>query len=88
MSDADNFEVVETHKAKSALDVQEGGSHYKKFKIQPIEYTVGNKLGFIEGNIIKYISRHRDKNGVEDLKKIIHYCELLAELEYGEKIND
>lgn len=71
----------------SALDKQEGGGHYKQFKIQPIEYTHQNKLGFIEGNIVKYISRHREKNGVEDLRKIVHYCELLAELEYGEKLN-
>lgn len=68
----------------SALDVQTGGDHYKRMKIQPIEYTIGNNLGFIEGNIIKYITRHRFKNGAEDIKKIIHYCELLLELVYNE----
>ena len=62
---------------------QEGGSHYE-LNIQPIEYIHGNELGFIEGNIIKYATRHRAKNGAEDIKKIIHYCELLLELEYGE----
>jgi hypothetical protein len=43
-----------------------------------------NKLPFIDGCIVKYASRHRSKNGAEDIKKIIHYCELLLELEYGE----
>jgi len=63
---------------------QEGGSHYK-LNIQPIEYIHENDLGFIEGNIIKYATRHKTKNGAEDIRKIIHYCELLLELEYGEK---
>jgi len=70
------------------LDVQEGGSHYKFMKIQPIEYTVANNLGFIEGNIIKYISRHQKKNGAEDIKKIIHYCKLLLSLKYGGEDGD
>lgn len=66
-----------------ALDEQTGGDHYKKMVIQPIEYTVKNKLPFIEGCIVKYVSRHRSKNGAEDIKKVIHYCNLLLELEYG-----
>jgi len=69
----------------SALKNQEGGNHYKTLAIQPIEYITFNNLGYIEGNIVKYITRHRDKNGAEDVKKIIHYCQLLLELEYGEK---
>ena len=68
----------------SSLDVQEGGGHYKKMPIQPIEYIQKNGLGFIEGNIVKYITRHREKNGAEDVRKIIHYCELLLELEYND----
>jgi len=64
-----------------ALDKQEGGSHYD-LPIQPLEYIHANSLGYIEGNIIKYATRHRSKNGAEDIKKIIHYCELLLELEY------
>lgn len=68
----------------SALDVQEGGGHYKSLAIQPIEYTVKNKLGFIEGNIVKYVTRHKEKNGAEDLRKIKHYVDLLLELEYNE----
>ena len=69
----------------SALDKQEGGKHYKDMKIQPIEYIVDNKLGWHEGNVVKYISRHGFKNGAEDVKKVIHYCELLLEKVYGIK---
>lgn len=69
-----------------ALDRQEGGSHYKDQKIQPIEYIQANNLGFIEGNVIKYITRHHVKNGAEDVHKVIHYCQLLLELKYGEKL--
>ena len=65
------------------LERQEGGDHYD-LPIQPLEYIHANQLGYIEGNIIKYATRHKKKNGVEDVKKIIHYCELLLELEYGE----
>ena len=76
--------VAEDHKEQSPLDRQEGGSHYD-VPIQPLEYIHKNGLGYIEGNIIKYATRHRKKNGAEDIKKIIHYCELLSELEYGTK---
>ena len=68
----------------SALDKQEGGSHYKEMRIQPVEFIVANTLGFLEGNVIKYICRHHAKNGKEDIKKAIHYCELLLETKYGE----
>ena len=69
---------------ETALDKQEGGSHYD-LPIQPLEYIHANNLGYIEGNIIKYATRHKNKNGAEDIKKIIHYCELLLELEYGKE---
>ena len=64
---------------------QVGGNNYMNFVIMPIEYISKNKLDFLEGNIIKYVSRHRHKNGAEDIKKIIHYAELILELQYGEK---
>lgn len=67
----------------SALEVQEGGRHYKSKTIQPIEYILANNLTYIEGCIVKYISRHRDKGKDQDIRKIIHYCELMLELEYG-----
>lgn len=70
---------------RNALDKQEGGAHYKDHAIQPIEYIHANKLGFIEGNVVKYITRHASKGGAEDVRKVIHYCELLLQLQYGEK---
>ena len=51
----------------------------------PIEYITKNNLDFCEGNIVKYISRHKLKNGAEDIKKVIHYAQLILELQYGEK---
>lgn len=66
-----------------ATDIQVGGNHYQ-LPIQPIEYIHKNGLGFIEGNVIKYITRHRNKNGKQDLLKAKHYIDLLIQLEYGE----
>ena len=63
----------------NSLAVQVGGNHYKQFKIQPIEFILANNLGYIEGNIVKYICRYKFKNGVEDLKKIKHYVDLLLQ---------
>lgn len=68
----------------SALNTQVGGGHYKDFKIQPIEFIVSNDLGFIEGSIIKYVCRHLEKGGAQDLDKVIHYAQLLKELAYAE----
>jgi hypothetical protein len=65
---------------ESALAKQVGGSHYRDKGIQPIIYIHANELGFCEGNVVKYVTRWRDKNGVADLKKAIHYLELLIEL--------
>lgn len=67
--------------APSALKTQIGGDHYRKMVIQPIEYIYANKIPFIEGCIIKYASRWRDKGGIRDLEKIIHFAQLLMELE-------
>ena len=69
-----------------ATDVQIGGSHYKEMAIQPIEFIYKNNIPFMEGNIIKYICRHKNKNKAEDIKKVIHYCKLILELEYNETI--
>jgi hypothetical protein len=66
----------------SALDEQVAGDHYKKLKIQPAEYIHANKLGYFEGNVIKYVTRWRDKNGLADLEKAKHYIELPIELEH------
>jgi len=69
----------------SALDKQVSGSHYKDKGIQPIVYIHANNLGFCEGNVIKYVTRHKEKNGAADIKKAIHYLELLLELEYKDE---
>jgi len=63
-----------------ATDKQIGGKHYKEYKIQPIEFIMKNKLSFIQGNVIKYICRYKNKNGIEDLEKIKHYCDLAIDL--------
>ena len=57
-------------------DKQIGGNHYKNFHIQPYEFISKNNLSFFQGNVIKYVCRYLNKNGIEDLNKIIHYCEL------------
>ena len=65
---------------------QVGGSHYKDCKIQPVEFIVGNDLTFLEGNIIKYITRHRRKGeGRKDIEKVIHYAEMILEMEYKDE---
>lgn len=79
-----NPEILNT---MHSLKKQEGGSHYKNFKIQPVEFIQKNKLGYCEGNIIKYATRHKVKNGVEDLKKVIHYAEMLIAFEYGDPLD-
>jgi hypothetical protein len=74
-----NFELVSID-AKSS---QVGGNHYSKLAIQPYEYVTANGIPYIEGNVIKYVTRWKDKGGVEDLKKAIHSLEWL--IEYTEK---
>ena len=63
----------------SSKDVQVGGNHYKDMKIQPITFIVENNIPYIEGNIIKYICRYKQKNGKEDLLKARHYIDMLIE---------
>jgi hypothetical protein len=62
---------------EDAMTKQVGGTHYKDMAIQPVEFIIANGLGFCEGNIIKYTCRYKQKNGVEDLRKVIHYAEML-----------
>jgi len=57
-------------------DRQVGGKHYKTFRIQPYEFISKNNLSFFQGNVVKYVCRYLNKNGVQDLEKIIYYCEL------------
>jgi hypothetical protein len=61
---------------------QIGGAHYATLPIQPSEFIHRNRLGWCEGNAVKYISRHKSKNGRQDIEKAIHYLQLLIEWEY------
>ena len=71
---------------ESSFDTQVGGDHYKDTEIQPVHYIRANRLDYFEGNAIKYITRHRIKGGEADLRKAIHYLEMLIEMEYTEKL--
>lgn len=71
----------------SAKDYQIGGQHYKNKGIQPIEYIMSNGLDFCEGNVVKYVSRWRDKNGLDDLLKARHYIDFLIERVRDDRID-
>ena len=66
-----------------SLSSQVGGSHYQ-LPIQPVEYIVKNNLSFLQGNVIKYVTRYKDKNGKEDLIKAKQYLDMIIEFEYGD----
>jgi hypothetical protein len=66
---------------------QVGGDHYKTMAIEPVEYIARNGIGFLEGNVIKYVSRHQSKGGLEDLKKAKHYINLLINQEVEKLTN-
>lgn len=73
-------EATKQPETQAATNKQVGGSHYQ-LPIQPIEYILANGLGYCEANVVKYVSRWRNKGGVLDLKKAIHYLEMLIEQE-------
>ena len=75
----DNYMVILP--PSSALAIQVGGNHYKNCTIQPVEYCEANRLGACESAVVKYITRWRDKGGLDDLNKIKHYVDLLIETE-------
>lgn len=64
-----------------ANNIQHGGNHYKNKSIQPWDYIIANGIGFLDGNAIKYLTRWREKGGIEDLKKARHYIDKLIEVE-------
>ena len=72
--------MEEEEKEKSALDEHVGGDHYKKLGIQPVELIKVINANFFQGNVIKYVTRYKDKNGIKDLEKARHYLELMREL--------
>ena len=67
-----------------ASEDQVGGSHYKGMAIQPAEFIHKNGIGFLEGNVIKYVCRHNEKGGRADLLKARHYLDLMLEWAYPE----
>ena len=88
VASTENFDYAqesEGPRTDSALKTQVAGKHYKDFKIQPVEYINANDLDFLQGNVIKYITRHKHKGKAEDVKKALHFCQLILEMQYGEK---
>lgn len=77
-----------TMENKSALATQAGGNHYKIMGIQPVEYIQANNLDYFEGNVVKYVTRHKNKGKEQDIKKAIHYLQLILELQYKETKGD
>lgn len=73
------------HNYNTALTKQVGGNHYKKFKIQPVEFCYENSIPYLEATAIKYLCRWRDKGGLADLDKAIHFIELLKGFEMSKE---
>ena len=63
---------------------QVGGQHYRNKSIEPISYIMENKIGYCEGNVIKYVTRHAEKGGAEDIRKAIQYLQFILRFQYGE----
>lgn len=74
-----SFEEFKQKYMQETLTTQVGGNHYQNYAIQPIEFIIKNNIPFLEANIIKYVVRYKNKNGLEDLKKAKHYLEMLIE---------
>ena len=75
--DLENYQYLEGSKLKK----QVGGDHYSKLAIQPVTYINANGLSYLQGNVIKYVTRYKDKNGLQDLEKAKHYIDMLIEME-------
>ena len=75
--DSESYQYLEGSKLKE----QVGGDHYSKLAIQPVTYINANGLSYLQGNVIKYVTRYKDKNGLQDLEKAKHYIDMLIELE-------
>ena len=60
---------------------QVGGEHYRNKAIQPWDYIVSNNLGYLEGCVVKYVSRYKEKGGMQDLEKAAHYLQKLMEVQ-------
>lgn len=77
--------MTSEQKAPSAMDVQVGGDHYKKLKIQPMDYSMANGLDACQHTVVRYITRFRDKGGVQDLLKARHVIDMLIEYEQAKE---
>lgn len=64
-------------------ETKDFNAHYKKCGIEPVEYIHANGLDFFRGNIVKYVTRDKDKNGAEDIRKVIDYANMILEFDYG-----
>jgi hypothetical protein len=64
-----------------ANEEQVGGDHYRNKAIQPWDYIASNNLGYLEGCVIKYVSRYKEKGGMQDLEKAAHYLQKLMEIQ-------
>lgn len=76
-------EVVKRSVTSDTFETQVGGTHYKDKSIQPIEYIMANNLDFNEGSVVKYITRHKEKGGAQDIEKIKQYCDFILKYTYG-----
>jgi hypothetical protein len=72
--------ILQVGTAIRANEQQVGGAHYATKAIQPWDFIIANNLGYLEGNVVKYVSRWKDKGGVQDLKKAQHYLQKLIEV--------
>lgn len=83
LDEIDFDELHEPYERREPFDRQEGGDHYSKMQIQPLDYIMANQLDFCAGNVVKYVTRavHKGQE-LEDWRKAKHYCELrIAQLE-------
>ena len=71
-----------------SLNKQVDGTHYKNMKVQPAQFINENKLLFAEGNAIKYLCRHKQKNQKEDLLKAKHYIDMAIDRDYPEEVKE
>lgn len=85
MEAQENPKLAKKKPKLSSLKEQIGGSHYKEMAMQPVEFCQSNGLGYCESLVIRYVCRHRRKNGAEDIRKAIHSLQLLLQIEYPEK---
>ena len=79
------FPATDIKEETKATSKQVAGDHYAQQEIEPIEYTIANDLGYCEGNVVKYITRHKLKGGKEDILKAMHYLQFILDYEYGDR---